>query len=68
MRRKLLGLALVVFGAGLFGYMLWQTMDHDANARSIYTTGMPGSLLLGMIGIIAFAYGMIMLQRGRGRD
>ena len=44
-------------GGGLLAFLIYQSFDRTLNATSIYTTGIAGSLLLGLVAIIAFAYG-----------
>ncbi len=63
---KLLAWALTLGGGGLLGFLLYQSFDRTLYDSSIYTIGMPGSLLLGLAAIIAFAYGMHRLMSGGG--
>lgn len=56
-RTRMVGLALILVGAAALGFLLFQTMDRQMNAASIRVFGMPGTLICGMIALIAIAVG-----------
>ena len=58
MAQRIAAWMLTLGGGGLLAFLLYQSFDRTLNDASIYTTGMPGSLLLGLAAIIAFACGL----------
>ncbi|MFI4936115.1 MAG: hypothetical protein ACHP7N_15995 [Caulobacterales bacterium] len=58
---RLMGLAIGAVGAALLVFVFYQTSDHAVDAIYIYKIGLPGLLLLGMVGLIAFAFGSHLL-------
>jgi hypothetical protein len=62
---RILALALTIGGGTLLGFLIYQSFDRTLNDSSIYTTGMPGSLLLGLGAIIAVAFGVHRLTSRR---
>jgi hypothetical protein len=67
---RILALALTIGGGALLGFLIYQSFERTLNDTSIYTTGIPGSLLLGLGAIIALAFGVHRLtsRRDSGSD
>ena len=63
---RFFGLIMTAGGAALLAFLVYQSLDRAMDSASIYTTGMPGSLLLGLLAIIVFAFGMHRLFRNLG--
>ena len=63
---RVLAWVFTLGGGALLAFLLYQSFDRTLNDTSIYTTGMPGSLLLGLAAIIAIAYGVHRLGSRRG--
>ena len=64
--RNILGLALALAGAALLGVLFYPSFAHSLKTGSLYTTSMPGALLLGLTAIIVFVFGIrLMLARQR---
>jgi hypothetical protein len=64
--QRIIGAVLALAGGALLAFLIWQSLDRAMNNASIYTTGMPGSLLLGLIAIIALAFGVHRFVAGAG--
>jgi hypothetical protein len=56
---------LAVSGAGLVFFLVYQSIDGRLEGRAFYALGMPGALLLGMVGLIVLAYGGHLMARPR---
>jgi drug/metabolite transporter (DMT)-like permease len=65
-RQRVMGAVLALIGAVLLAFVVYQSLDRAMNDASIYTTGMPGSLLLGFIAILALAFGLHRLAARTG--
>jgi hypothetical protein len=57
-RGRALGLTIALAGALSLGFVAYQSMDRALNDASIYVSGMPGSLLLGLVGIVTIGFGL----------
>jgi hypothetical protein len=57
LKQRFLGWSLALAGSAGLGYLIVQSLDARLNDRTIYVTGMPGDLLLGLVAIIALAFG-----------
>jgi hypothetical protein len=55
--QKVVGLLLAVGGAGVLGFLFYQSIDGSFERHAFYALGMPGALLLGMVAMIVLAYG-----------
>jgi peptidoglycan/LPS O-acetylase OafA/YrhL len=57
-RQRIVGGLLALAGGALLAFVIFQSLDRAMNDASIYTTGMPGSLLLCLVAIILLAFGL----------
>jgi hypothetical protein len=55
--RRIAGLLLAVCGAGVVGFLFYQSIDGRLQGPAFYALGMPGALLVGMVALIVLAYG-----------
>jgi phosphotransferase system glucose/maltose/N-acetylglucosamine-specific IIC component len=57
------GLALSLIGGGSLAFLAWQSMDRALNNASIEVSGMPGTLVFGLVAIVVLVFGLHRLTR-----
>lgn len=65
--RRIAGLLLAISGAGVLGFLFYQSIDGRLEGRAFYALGMPGALLVGMVALIVLAYGGHLMALPRSR-